>query len=486
MRPPRGFRALTGGNIRNAGNRRLPCTVIVQILGMADTRGAAIYRLEDVKAHDSAEDCWLVIAGKVYDVTSWVPSHPGGSMIYLQAGRDSTHLFDSYHPLYVRKLLSRYYIGDFQDENYDNIQYMQPFEEKFYTTLKERVESFFDKFKLDARVHPHMFLKSALIFVGLTFCYYTTFYRQQHFLFSLFSAAGMGFFIAEIGLSIMHDANHGAYSRYPLLGYIMGASLDIVGASSFMWKYQHVVGHHSFTNVHNYDPDIRVKDPDIRRVTSKQPWHDYHMYQHVYLAILYGLLALKSIFLDDFVAYFNGRIGPVKVPKMTPVEFHIFWWGKAVYATYMLVLPLLFSYHNFLSLLVCYLVSQLVTGWMLALLFQVAHVVEEAEFFDVDCTNGVPTLSSGWAALQVRTTANFSVNSLFWTHVSGGLNHQIEHHLFPAICHLHYPRIQPIVESTCKEFGIPYHRFPDVWTALKAHFAYLKKVGGSVEFRLAG
>lgn len=134
----------------------------------------------------------------------------------------------------------------------------------------------------------------------------------------------MGYFAAQICISITHDANHGAYSNVNWLGYLMGSVLDLVGASSFMWRQQHVVGHHSFTNVENYDPDIRVKDPDVRRVTYKQPIKDYHSFQHLYLGALYGLLGLKAVLVDDFVAFITGYIGPVKIPKMT-TDWSIYW-----------------------------------------------------------------------------------------------------------------------------------------------------------------
>ncbi|KAJ7531400.1 hypothetical protein O6H91_14G042400 [Diphasiastrum complanatum] len=451
------------------------------------------YSLKEVSKHDVPEDCWLVIDSKVYNVTSWIPSHPGGSLIHLKAGQDSTYLFNSYHPLYVRKLLDRYCIGEVEripsDEqlNMSTVLYQDSCQEAFYLTLKERVEAYFEKKKVNPRVHPHMFIKSLLVIAGFVLCYYLTFFRLQSFAWSSISAIGMGFFIAEVGMSIQHDSNHGAYSNWPLLGYIMGASLDVIGASSFMWRQQHVVGHHSHTNVNNYDPDIRVKDPDLRCVSSSQPRHSYHTYQHLYLGPLYGLLALKSIFIDDFAAYFSGSIGQVTIPKMTPLEFKIFWGGKIFYGLYMIAIPLLFSNLHWSSFLLLFMLSQLVTGWILALFFQVAHVVEEAAFLNVDFSKGFPMLPSGWAAMQVYTTSNFSPNSLLWTHISGGLNYQIEHHLFPAVCHLHYPGIQPIVEATCREFNIPYNCFPSFFEALKCHFRYLRKVGyKDMELRLVG
>lgn len=450
------------------------------------------FTANDVASHNRPEDCWLIIRGKVYDVSAWVSKHPGGSLIYVRAGYDCTQLFESYHPVYVRKLLGKYFIGDLErnDESVGTsvLEYAEEDGDKdFYTTLKRRVEVFFKEKNINPRVHPHMFIKSFIILAGFFSCYYAAFFACKSLLLSFLFASVMGFLLAEVGMSIQHDCNHGAYGNNRTLAYILGASLDLVGSSSFMWKQQHVVGHHMNTNVDNFDPDIRVKDPDFRRVTVQQPVQWYHAYQHVYLGALYGLLALKSVFLDDFNAFFSGYIGPVKVAKMTTLESAIFWGGKLVYSFYMFVLPSIWGIHSTGTFAFLYIVSQLVGGWTLALLFQVAHVVEEADFPTADCSEGTPKIAKGWAATQVATTTDFSPNSFFWMHISGGLNYQIEHHLFPGVCHVHYPSLKPIVEAVCKEFGVPYHCYPSFFSALKAHFGYLKKVGASgFDFRLSG
>jgi fatty acid desaturase len=189
-----------------------------------------------------------------------------------------------------------------------------------------------------------------------------------------------------------------------------------------MWRQQHVVGHHAYTNVDGLDPDIRVSGQDVRRVTAAQPWHSWHTLQHVYLGALYGLLAFKSIYVDDFVALFGGDIGPVRLSPQTRAEAAVFWGGKVVYASYMLAVPLLWSHHSLLRLLALWALADGVTGWMLAFMFQVAHVVDEVAYPKLDVATGRVAL--GWAAGQVATTADFCHGSSFWTHVSGGLNYQ--------------------------------------------------------------
>lgn len=189
-----------------------------------------------------------------------------------------------------------------------------------------------------------------------------------------------------------------------------------------MWRQQHVVGHHAFTNVDGLDPDIRVSERDVRRVTGAQPWHPWHALQHVYLGLLYSLLAFKSIYIDDFVALFGGAIGAVRLSPQTRAEAAVFWGGKAVYAVYMLAAPLTWSHHSLARLLALWATADAVTGWMLAFMFQVAHVVDDVSYPARDPATGRVPL--GWAAGQVATTADFCHGSWFWTHVSGGLNYQ--------------------------------------------------------------
>lgn len=163
------------------------------------------------------------------------------------------------------------------------------------------------------------------------------------------------------------------FCRNTLLCHVAGLSLDAVGASSFMWKQQHVVGHHAFTNVDSEDPDIRVKPDgsDVRRVTTTQPIAAHHRWQHLYLGLLYGLLAVKSIFVDDFSALSAGRIGPVKISKLAPHEAICFWAGKIFFVGWYIVAPLAVGNRAVHELVGLWALSLAMCGWTLAFMFQV-------------------------------------------------------------------------------------------------------------------
>lgn len=437
------------------------------------------YTTADVEKHSTPEDCWVIVHEKVYDVTSFVPRHPGGNMIWVKAGGDCTQLFDSYHPLRSQATLDKYYIGELERVPGDEdkiITYNDDMKKgKFYMDCKVAVERWFKDNKKDPRVHPEMYIKSFVILAGVAVCHYCSFFLTTSFLVSAVFAALHGMWKAEIGVSIQHDANHGAYGKSRTFLHAMQLTLDAAGASSFMWRQQHVVGHHAYTNVDGIDPDIRcAPEKDIRRVNEHQPHEAYHPLQHIYLALAYGLLSFKSCFADDFNAYFSGRIGWVKVAKFTWGEALAFWGSKAAWAFYYLYLPAKYSVHDKYTVCALITITEFITGWLLAFMFQVAHVVGEVRFFKLDKKS---RLNLGWGESQLYSSADFAHGSKFWTHFSGGLNYQVAHHLFPGVCHCYYPDIAPVIMKVAKEHGLEYCVYPTFWSALAAHFRHLKNVG---------
>ena len=437
------------------------------------------YTATQVEKHRTPEDCWVIVHGKVYDVTKFVPRHPGGNMIWVKAGGDCTQLFDSYHPLRTQAVLDKFYVGELErvkgDEN-KIITYVDDMKPgKFYLECKRAVERWFKDNGKNPRVHPEMFIKTFVILAGIVVCHYGSFFRTSSFAVSVLFAVMHGVCKAEIGVSIQHDANHGAYGTNKTFLHIMQLTLDVAGASSFMWRQQHVVGHHAYTNVEGVDPDIRCAPAkDIRRVNEHQPHETYHGMQHVYLALAYGLLSFKSCFLDDFTAFFSGKIGWVTVSKFTNGESLAFWGTKAVWAFYYLYLPFSVGVHSIAKTCVLLTITEFITGWLLAFMFQVAHVVGDVRFFQL---SDAGKLNLGWGESQLYSSADFAHDSKFWTHFSGGLNYQVAHHLFPGVCHCYYPNIAPVIAKVAKEFGLEYCVYPTFLSALSAHFTHLKNVG---------
>jgi linoleoyl-CoA desaturase len=276
---------------------------------------------------------------------------------------------------------------------------------------------------------------------------------------------------AGIGFSVMHDANHGAYSRSPRVNRGWGLALDFVGASSYLWRFKHNVQHHTYANVDGMDADIDAAP--FLRLAPSQPLRRVHRWQHVYAWPLYGVLAVKWWFVDDVVDLLRGRIGRVPFPRPRGPELAAYVAGKAVFVTWALGIPALVFRSGWVAPL--FLLGAFTLGVVLSTVFQLAHAVPEAEFHAA--RSGELRMPVGFAEHQVRATVDFAPSNRLLGWYVGGLNFQIEHHLFPDVCHVHYPAIARVVEATCREAGMPYRTAPTLRAAIAAHYRFLRALG---------
>ncbi len=292
----------------------------------------------------------------------------------------------------------------------------------------------------------------------------------------------MGFGMAGIGLSIMHDANHGSYSRNPKVNNLLGYLIHFIGGYRQNWKIQHNVLHHSFTNIDGYDEDI--KNGSLR-LSPNQKRLGIHKFQAFYAPFLYSLMTVYWSLSKDFeqiVRYKKRGLlstqGLTFKQAMTQVTFN-----KAWYFALTLALPMILIALPWWQILLGYFIMHFICGLTLAFIFQPAHVISETEFFTPDTSGSV---ENNWAIHQMKTTANFANGSVFFSWFIGGLNYQIEHHLFPNICHVHYRKIARIVKETANEFNIPYLQHKTFFGAVRSHFALLYDLGtGRYDKRLA-
>jgi linoleoyl-CoA desaturase len=345
----------------------------------------------------------------------------------------------------------------------------------FVTTLNKRVNEYFKSNNLSKYGNGEMVLKTVVMFLLYFSSYALIVTGVISGIFPLILATVvMSLGLAGIGLSVMHDANHGAYSRKPWVNALMGYSLNMVGANSFNWKIQHNVIHHSFTNIHDEDEDISPRG--VLRMTPHSPWKRFHRYQFIYAWFIYGLMTIAWLFFKDFarLAHYH-KSGMVKKQKASIVgEWAILIATKLIYIGYIFVIPLILTALPVWQILVGILIMHYIAGFMLAIIFQPAHVVEGTAFPLPDSNN---TMESTWAVHQLHTTMNFANTSRWFTWYVGGLNFQIEHHLFPNICHVHYRKIMPIIRQTAAEFGLPYRSAKTFFRALVSHVRLLKQLG---------
>lgn len=346
---------------------------------------------------------------------------------------------------------------------------------EFSATLQKRVNEYFKLNNINRHGNLEMIVKTIFMFA--------LYFGPYAFILSGLITSGwilllmvllMGLGVAGIGLSVMHDANHGAYSDKSWINTMVGYSLNLVGANAFNWKIQHNVLHHTYTNVHDHDEDISPRG--VLRLTPHSDWKFLHKYQFIYAWFLYGMMTIVWLGIKDFVRIIKyHKSGMAKKQKANIVhEWSILLFSKAVFIMYIFVIPLLVTPLLWWQILIGIFVMHYIAGFILAIIFQPAHVIDGTEFPLPDKNN---SLENNWAIHQLLTTTNFGNESRWFSWYVGGLNFQIEHHLFPNVCHVHYRKIAGIVRDTAKEFNLPYKSSRTFAGALYGHAKLLKALG---------
>ncbi|MCB1137134.1 MAG: acyl-CoA desaturase [Leptospiraceae bacterium] len=346
-----------------------------------------------------------------------------------------------------------------------------PQSNSFYQTLKARVDDYFRESRKQKTGNASMYIKTAIILAWLVTAYVLLVFFSASFLMAIITAFALAQGFVLVGFNIMHDANHGSYSRNKTVNRIMGWSLDLIGGSSMLWKQKHNVLHHTYTNVHDLDDDLLTGG--LLRLSPRQEWKPWHRFQLWYAFPLYSLLTISWLAFYDFQKLITGRVGAHRMPNIGALQRLFFFSTKLFYVAYALALPLFF--HPVLHVLLVFLAIHLVTGLSLAIVFQMAHTNSSRSFPQAKPESGM--LPDDWATHQVITTADFAPNRPLAAWYLGGLNYQIEHHLFSRICHVHYPALSRIVRSTCREFSIDYQSFPSIGAAFLAHVRFLRQMG---------
>lgn len=341
----------------------------------------------------------------------------------------------------------------------------------FYGEIKRRVDDYFHRTGLSPRDNRYMYLKTAIILLWFAVSYGLLVFAATNWWQAILALLSLAFATAGIGFAIQHDANHGAYSKYGAINRLFGMTLDFVGASSYVWHWKHNISHHTYPNLNGADDDINFL-PFVR-LAPAQPRYRIHRIQQFYMWVLYGFLGPKWHFIDDYKNIMQARIAQSHLPRPQGWRLVEVIGGKALFYTWALVVPMLF--HPWWVVLLGYAAASFVLGVILSVVFQLAHCVEEASFPELQ--PGTTEVPRAWAVHQVETTVNFARRQQLLTWYLGGLNFQIEHHLFPKICHVHYPHISGIVQTTCAEFGIRYAAHDGLVGALSSHWRLLRRMG---------
>ena len=344
----------------------------------------------------------------------------------------------------------------------------------FFSTLQARVNEFFRVQRVSKSGGNELIIKSLIllaIFTG-SFAVVIVFEPGIEIAIGLLILMGIG--KAAVGMSIMHDALHGSFSKKKWLNAFFGGTLYLLGGNPINWKIQHNVLHHTYPNIYKVDEDVSTKG-FILRLSPASKVRSIHRYQWLYILPLYGLMTLSFMVKDFRQLHRYNKIGETHRQGLKPVnEMFKLIVTKLLYITGMIGLPLLTTNYSLLQVVIGFLIVHFTAGIILSLVFQLAHAVENVAHPERDSMGNI---NSSWAIHQLVTTSNFAPKSKLLHWFTGGLNFQVEHHLFPHISHIHYRKIAPIVKQTADEFGIIYNSAPTLWVALKSHFRMLKRLG---------
>jgi linoleoyl-CoA desaturase len=346
----------------------------------------------------------------------------------------------------------------------------------FFDALKKNINTFFEENKISPSGNASLRWKTVAM-VSLFFVPYfvivTGMAASSVWLyFGMWALVGFG--MIGVGCGVHHDSNHGSYSDNKTVNTVVGDIVNVVGGYDVTWRIQHNILHHTYTNIDGLDEDIDAGG--LLRFSPNSKKLAVHRFQHIYGWFLYCLLTIQWVTYKDYRLLFQyEKKGLLKKEKISLgkalLELSIY---KVIYFTYILVLPIMYSGMPWQYVVAGFLLLHAIAGLGLSCIFQLAHVLESSEY---PMPSEDRKMENSWAVHQMLNTANFSPRSRWMHWFVGGLNYQVEHHLFPHISHVHYPQISKIVKSTAEQYGVPYKVMPTFVNALGQHYQMLKKLG---------
>lgn len=332
--------------------------------------------------------------------------------------------------------------------------------------LKDAVNSYFIENKISSKGDWRLFSKAIFFFAGFWFLYCVIVFTQISPELKLALCLPAVFFASGVGFSIMHDGSHGSFSQKEFWNSLAQDSARFLGVEMLLWHTKHNIIHHTGTNINHVDDDIEAQP--LLRLHPDQKYYKIHKFQHWYWPVAYSLLYLAWI-IKDFVKYFNQRVMGSKV-RFKFWDHVLFWLTKLFFVAFFILIPIKFL--GWGQWFVGFSVFCALLGLTISVVFQLAHIVQGLQHPVFEEIDGTETFEH-----QISTTADFAPNSWFVRFWTGGLNFQIEHHLFRKVSHIHYRAIQKIVKDVCAKHGFPMIIFPSFFSALKSHIKKLKELG---------
>lgn len=356
----------------------------------------------------------------------------------------------------------------------ETIRFSRKDSTNFFRTLNKRVNQYFKEHKIKKTGNWQLHLKTFVMFGIFLTPYFLMLSLDlptwAQFLLTILMGVGM----AGVGMNVMHDANHGSYSQKKWVNKIMGSSMYLLAGNVYNWQVQHNVLHHTYTNIHEHDEDMEAGR--ILRFSKHAKWKKHHKFQHWYSIFLYGLLTFNWAITTDFkqmYRYTKRKLAYGKLPNPV-MNWSTLAITKVLYFVIWILVPLFFFDIPWWHVFIGFFIMHYTAGLILSVVFQLAHIIEDAETPLPDETG---SMKNTWAIHQLFTTVNFGTKNKIINWFTGGLNHQVEHHIFPHISHIHYTNIAKIVKQTAAEFNLPYNEYQTTRKAIISHFKHLKELG---------
>jgi linoleoyl-CoA desaturase len=342
----------------------------------------------------------------------------------------------------------------------------------FVEEMKQKVAEYFQKREISEHANFAMVSKTIII-LTVTFGTYAMLLSNYFSVWAMLGmAVVMGICYAGIGFSIAHDALHGAYSANPVINRILGFTFELCGANGYMWKLTHNIIHHTYTNIPGIDEDLTVSP--LLRLSPKSEHKSIHRLQHLYALLAYGFATIFWVFVKDYKYFLQKDIGPYKDKKHPTSEWVILFVSKILYYMVMIIIPFLVIKVTWWQFLIGFLAMNLTAGGILGIIFQLAHVVEGIDYPEPDKEGN---MEHGWIVHEMETTSDFARNNKLLSWYIGGLNFQIEHHLFPKVCSIHYPAVSRIVQELAEKYKVRYNHHDTLTEAIRSHYRMLKQYG---------
>jgi linoleoyl-CoA desaturase len=342
----------------------------------------------------------------------------------------------------------------------------------FRRDLEARVAHYFRLGERTRHATPRIYVKALFLLAWLAASYVGLVWWATAWWQAIPLAISLALAMAGIGFNVQHDGNHGAYSRHRALNKAAALSLNLLGGDAYFWRYKHNIAHHTYPNISGADNDIYMGP--FARMSPHDRRYWFHRFQYLYVWALYCLLAVKWQLVDDYWSMVSPGVADTRVPRPRGWDQLCFWVGKACFLMLAFGVPLLTG-HRVAAVIALYLATMAVLGLTLATVFQLAHCVEEATFRIP--ADGSARIEREWMTHQIETAVDFARDNRLLTWYLGGLNFQIEHHLFPKVCHVHYPALSPIVEATCRTHGIRHQSHRTMRRAIRSHVRWLRHLG---------